>query len=126
MPQENGAIADGAVEGGTLEGEITFVCRAVCDSYVYDPRLGFRQTEPWDFQSKYVCYSQLGSKYLMYPISREQKISGNLYYGSKTGGKRAIHCDPEEGFESLELEIRLGKCGSLAECDLKFSPMPLL
>ncbi|CAG7723833.1 unnamed protein product, partial [Allacma fusca] len=43
-----------------------------CSSYVYDPRMGFHQTGTPDLQSKYTCYSQLGSTHLMYPISRRK------------------------------------------------------
>ncbi|CAG7699645.1 unnamed protein product, partial [Allacma fusca] len=95
---------------------------------VYDPRKGFRQAGTPDLQSKYTCYSQLGSTHLMYPISRQQEIRSNLYYGSKSSGenRKSIRCDVEAPYQNMELDILVGKCDSIIECDLKFSPMPPL
>ncbi|CAG7728991.1 unnamed protein product, partial [Allacma fusca] len=94
---------------------------------VYDARMGLRQTGQPNFQSKYICYSQPGSIYYMYPTNpRLNIISANLYYGGGKDGKKSIHCDPEETYQNLAVEVQVGKCGSVLDCDLKFSPMPTL
>ncbi|CAG7645994.1 unnamed protein product, partial [Allacma fusca] len=98
-----------------------------CGSYVYDPRIGVRQTGRLNLQSKYTCSSQLDSIYYMYPTSQRQEIiSGNLYYGSNTGSGESIYCNLKEPYQNLDLEIQVGKCDSVVECDLKFSHMPPL
>ncbi|CAG7662678.1 unnamed protein product, partial [Allacma fusca] len=96
-----------------------------CRNYTYDARMGFREIGQPDLQSKYTCYTQSRSYYNMLPISQGEKIRGSLYYGGKPGGQNRIHCETEEPYR-LELEIQVGKCISVVECDLKFSPMPPL
>ncbi|CAG7717864.1 unnamed protein product, partial [Allacma fusca] len=93
----------------------------------YDARMGLRQTGQPDFQSTYFCYSQLGSINYMHPTNlRLNIISVNLYYGGGKDGKKSIHCDPQEPYQSLDVEMQVGKCESVLDCDLKFSPMPPL
>ncbi|CAG7825581.1 unnamed protein product, partial [Allacma fusca] len=78
-----------------------------CSSHVYDPRKGFRKTGTPDLQSKYTCYSQLGSTHIMYPITRQHEIKGNLYHGSKSSGenRKSIRFDVEAPFQNMELDI---------------------
>ncbi|CAG7734083.1 unnamed protein product, partial [Allacma fusca] len=98
-----------------------------CGGHAYDARMGLPQTGQPDFQSVYMCLSHPGSIYYMYFTNpRMNIISANLYYGGEKDGKKSIHCDSQEPYQSLNVEMQVGKCESVLDCDLKFRPMPPL
>ncbi|CAG7731767.1 unnamed protein product [Allacma fusca] len=79
----------------------------------YDPRIGFRLTERPDFEAAYECFSDDEEKDVKYALSAKFQSPASLLY---INGQ--IFCNAESN--QYKLNLMIGNCSSVTECDFKF------